>query len=151
MNFDETPSIAAIRRILLAALTLGLLGTGAELLLLDHVEQIAQWAPVALVFAALAAIGWYLIGGGSASLRLLQVLMIVSIIAGPAGFYFHYRGSAEFKLESNPSLAGWNLFWAALRSKAPPPLAPGIMTQLGLIGLAFAYRHPVFKSFEKEN
>jgi hypothetical protein len=49
----------------------------------------------------------------------------------------HFQGSAEFKLESNPTLKGWELFWAAMRSKAPPPLAPGVMIQLGLIGLAF--------------
>ena len=150
MNFDETPSLDAIRRILLVALALGLVGTGGELILLDHVEQLSQWVPVLLIFCALATIGWYLVGGGSACLRVLQLLMIVSMIAGFAGFYFHYRGSAEFKLESNPTLAGWDLFWAALRSKAPPPLAPGIMIVLGMVGLAFAYRHPALKISDKE-
>jgi hypothetical protein len=68
--------------------------------------------------------------------------MIAFIAAGFAGFYFHYQGSVEFKLESNPSLAGWRLFWEAIRAQAPPALAPGIMIQLGLIGLVYTYRHP---------
>ena len=67
-----------------------------------------------------------------------------------AGFYFHFQGSVEFKLESNPTLNGWQLFWAAMRSKAPPALAPGVMIQLGVIGLAFAYRHPALKSDKKD-
>ena len=58
--------------------------------------------------------------------------MIGFIAAGFAGFYFHYRGSVAFKLESKPSLKGWALFWEAMGSKAPPPLAPGVMIQLGL-------------------
>jgi hypothetical protein len=44
-------------------------------------------------------------------------------------------------------LAGWQLFWQAIRSKTPPALAPGVMIQLGLIGLAYTYRDPaLFRS-----
>jgi len=50
--------------------------------------------------------------------------------------YFHYQGSVEFKLESNPSLRGWSLFREAIRSKAPPLLAPGVMIQIGLLSLS---------------
>jgi len=105
-------------------------------------EEFTQWAPLLLIAVCLLAIVWYLLTGVAASLRLIQVLMLASIVAGFAGVYFHYQGSVEFKLESNRSLAGWPLFWAAMRSKAPPPLAPGVMVQLGLVGLAFCYRHP---------
>ena len=34
------------------------------------------------------------------------------------------------------------LFWKAMAAKTPPALAPGAMTQLGLLGLAYAFRHP---------
>lgn len=131
-----------LRQILLGVLVLGFVGTGSELLLLDHTEEFFQWAPLALIGLSLAAVGWHLLAGGRASLRLMQGVMVACIVAGFAGMYFHYQGSAEFKLESNRSLKGWDLFWAAMRSKAPPPLAPGVMIQLGLIGLAFCHRHP---------
>lgn len=141
----EPTESGVLRRILLGVLVLGLIGTGCELLLLDHTEEFVQWAPLALIGLSLAAVGWHLFAGGRASLRAMQGLMVACIVAGFVGMYFHYQGSAEFKLESNRSLKGWDLFWAAMRSKAPPPLAPGVMIQLGLIGLACCYRHPVLK------
>lgn len=133
--------IKGLRYFLLSILVLGLLGTGAELLLLDHMEEFVQWAPLALIGLSLAAIGWSLLTGANASVKLIQALMAACIVAGCAGVYFHYQGSVEFKLESNRTLAGWELFWAAIRSKAPPALAPGVMIQLGLIGLAWAKIH----------
>jgi hypothetical protein len=45
-------------------------------------------------------------------------------------------------MESNPSLAGWDLVWQAIGGKTPPLLAPGAMIQLGLVGLAYTYKHP---------
>jgi hypothetical protein len=41
----------------------------------------------------------------------------------------------------NPALAGFELVRESL-SGATPALAPGTMIQLGLIGLAYTYRHP---------
>jgi hypothetical protein len=149
-TYEESVSLRFIRHVLLGALVLGVLGTGAELVLLNHVEEFTQWTPLALIVLALAAIAWYLISGAPASVRALQWLMIAFVVAGFAGFYFHFQASVEFKLESNPTLNGWKLFWAAMRSKAPPPLAPGVMIQLGLIGLAFAHRHPALKSAKKD-
>ena len=48
----------------------------------------------------------------------------------------------EFQLEVQPELSGSTLLWKVLQAKTPPALAPGVMAQLGLIGLAYAYRHP---------
>ena len=125
-TYEESVSLRFIRRILLGALVLGMPGTGAELVLLNHVEVFTQWAPLALIVLALAAIAWYLISGAPASVRAIQWLMIAFVIAGFAGFYFHFQGSVEFKLESNPTLKGWELFWAAMRSKAPSSTAKRI-------------------------
>lgn len=121
---------------------LGSIGCGAELLLLNHFESLPQWIPLFLILLSFVVLAWHLIGRSPVSTRFLQGAMIAFIAAGLAGFYLHYQGSAEFKLESNPSLAGWRLFWEAIRAKAPPALAPGVMIQLGLIGLAYTYKHP---------
>jgi hypothetical protein len=56
--------------------------------------------------------------------------------------YFHYIANVEFQREVDPSIGGTALFWKAMGAKTPPALAPGSMLQLGLIGLAYAYRHP---------
>ncbi len=62
---------------------------------------------------------------------------------GLLGVVLHVRGNAEFQREMDPSLAGPTLWWKTLRAKAPPALAPGVLVQLGLLGLVYAARpHP---------
>jgi len=63
------------------------------------------------------------------------------VAAGAAGVYFHYRANVEFQLESDPSLRGRALVWRVLQAKVPPVLAPGVMIQFGLLGLAYTYRY----------
>jgi hypothetical protein len=70
--------------------------------------------------------------------------MAVFVAAGFAGVLLHYRGNAEFELEMRPSLAGSELFWKAVKG-ATPALAPLALTQLGLLGLASTYRHPLLR------
>src|SRR5207247_5374544 len=131
-----------IRAMLLMIFILGSVGSAAELLLLNHFESLLQWIPLLLILVSFVVFGWHAVRRTPGSTRAIQGAMIAFIAAGLAGFYFHYQGSAEFKLESNPSLTGWRLFWEAIRGKAPPALAPGVMIQLGLIGLGYTYRHP---------
>lgn len=141
-GYAEVRTLSLVRVMLLMIFILGSIGSVAELLLLNHFESLPQWIPLLLILLSFVVLGWQVVGRTAASTRALQGTMIALIAAGFAGFYFHYQGSVEFKLESNPSLAGWRLFWEAIRAKAPPALAPGVMIQLGLTGLAYAYRHP---------
>jgi hypothetical protein len=141
-NLGEGPALTAIRRALAAILILGLLGTATELILLKHTEDLRQWVPLALIVAAFISLGWQVMQSGPTSTRAVRWIMIGFLASGVAGIYLHYQGSAEFKLESNPSLSGWPLFWTAIVGKAPPLLAPGAMIQLGLLGLAYTYKHP---------
>jgi len=128
-----------VRQLLLAILLLGLVGTCAELLLLNHMEDLRQWIPLALIGAGLVALVWHALTDSAASACATRWIMVGFLAAGLAGIYFHYQGSAEFKLESNPTLAGWALFRAAISAEAPPLLAPGAMIQLGLLGLVYSY------------
>ena len=138
----EQSAVAAIRKILLAILVLGMFGSITELILLKHTEDVWQWIPLILIAAGLIACAWHGISGGAPSMRVIRWLMFGFVLSGGLGVYFHYRGLTEFKLEANPSLAGWDLFLQAVRGKTPPLLAPGAMIQLGLLGLAFTYKHP---------
>jgi hypothetical protein len=130
------------RRLLWVILVLGLIGTETELILLNHVEDVRQWIPVILLGAGFFALLWHRLMPNSASAQAVRSIMFGFLAGGLAGIYFHYQGSAEFKLESNPSLGGWDLFWAAVRAKAPPLLAPGEMLQLGLLGLLYIHINP---------
>lgn len=137
---DDVP---AVRRILLAVLFVGVLGTGTDLALLNHFEDPLQLTPLVLLGLGLVLLVWHVINQGRASVRALQVLMILFVIGGLAGLVLHYRGSMEFQLEVNPELSGLELFLKAIRAKAPPALGPAAMIHLGLLGLAYAYRYPV--------
>ena len=134
--------MGSVRSMMLVILVLGLLGTAVELLLLSHDEGVLQLIPLILMAAALLVIGWHLLSGTRSSLRALRVSMLAFVLAGAVGVGLHYRGSMEFQTEVDPALAGFALFKKVMTSKAPPALAPGVMVQLGLLGLVYTWRHP---------
>jgi hypothetical protein len=136
-------TLAAIRRILLAILLVGLGGMATELVFLEHDEEATQLIPLVLIGLAFLAIAWHAAQQGTASLAAFRIAMVLLIAAGFLGVYLHYQANVEFQREVDPSIAGRALVWKALAAKTPPPLAPGSMAQLGLIGLAYSYRYPV--------
>jgi hypothetical protein len=129
--------VELLRRWVLAVLMLGLVGTATELVLLEHYEQPLQLVPLVLIAAAIASIGWQWRRNDAASLRALAIVMALFVLAGCAGVVAHFHGSAEFQLELNPSMGLWELVEKIVRAKAPPLLAPGMMLQMGLLGLAY--------------
>ena len=133
----------SLRRLLLVLLFLGLIVTGSDLVLLEHYEDRLQIVPLVLIAAGLMALGAHAVGRGPSSLKMLRFLMVLYVFAGLTGLVLHYRGSRAFQLEVNPGLEGLGLFWRAVRAKAPPALAPAAMVHLGLLGLAYGFRHPV--------
>ena len=140
----ETPRMRAdavelVRGLILAVLAIALVGTVTELVLLEHYEQVLQLVPVVLIAAALVAIAWQVASRGAASLRALEIIMILFVLAGFAGVVAHFLGSAEFQLDLDPSMTNWELLEKVMRAKAPPLLAPGMMLQMGLLGLIYVY------------
>lgn len=135
-------SLPTLRRWIVAILWLGLLGSGIELLLLEHYEGSWQLVPLFLLALASIVLLWHRARRDSASIRALQGTMLMFVVAGVVGAGLHFRGAAEFQREVTPSLGEWELTKKVMRVKAPPVLAPGLMMQLGLIGLAYAHRHP---------
>ena len=132
----------AIRWFLLGAVLANVLGLTTELVLFEHFEEPLQMIPLALLGLALLLVVWNGLGRSAASVRMMRLVMVLFVIAGPVGILLHYRGNREFQMESDPSAPAWTIFVKAIHSKAPPPLAPGAMTQLGLLGLIYTYRHP---------
>jgi hypothetical protein len=130
------------RRILLAILLLGVTGVIAELLLMGHVEDVDQLIPVALGIATIVTSAIVAVRPAARTLRLFQLVMVLMIVSGVLGAWLHFQVTMEFQLEMDASLTGWNLFRKSILAKSPPALAPGAMIQLGLIGLAYTFKHP---------
>jgi len=137
--------IEILRRWILGVLVLGLLGTVTELVLLEHYEQPLQFVPLGLIALALVTLAWNVLEDGPASRRSLVVVMILFVLSGFAGAAAHFIGSAEFQLELDPSMSTWDLVVKVMRARAPPVLAPGMMLQLGLLGLAYVFSDCRFK------
>jgi uncharacterized membrane protein len=131
--------LGLLRRWILLILVLGLLGTVTELVLLEHYEQPLQFIPLLLIVAAVSVLWWEFRRRDLASRRATQIVMALFVLAGFVGFAAHFRGAAEYQLELNPDMSNWELLQKILHAKAPPLLAPGMMLQLGLLGLAYVF------------
>jgi hypothetical protein len=131
--------VERLRLWVLGVLVLGLIGTVTELILLEHYEQPLQYVPLVLIVLGVMVLAWHALRPDTASLRVLQILMGLFVLAGFAGMAAHFNGSAEYQLELNPDMSNWELLEKILHAKAPPLLAPGMMLQMGLLGLAYAF------------
>jgi len=131
-----------VRALLLAIVSVGVLGTLAELLLLAHYEDAFQLIPTILLVVCLFVIAWHATRPSVTTVRLLQGTMLLLLVAGTAGVAFHFNGAAEFQLEIDPSLTRSALFAKVIRVHAPPLLAPASLVQLALVGLMHTYQHP---------
>jgi hypothetical protein len=141
LDSEAMPFETLVRRALLAILVLGLVGTEIELFLLKHTDGFWQLVPVVLLGLTLALVIWCAARPGAAALRTLQVIMALFLLSGAVGIIQHFQGNLIDEGESNPGLGGRDLYKAAAMG-ATPLLAPGIMLQLGLVGLLFTFRHP---------
>lgn len=152
MPFDEPfapgTDVAAsprYRQLILLLIAVGAVGLLTELLLLEHFEDPWQWAPVVSLVLTIIATAVVAIRPTAATLRAFQVVMIACVVFGAIGVVLHIKGNVEFELEGKPDLRGWRLYREALMG-AVPALSPGALAQLGLLGLLYAYRHPVLTS-----
>lgn len=125
-----------MKKLLLTAFLLSLLGTGAELLLLEHTEGWQQLIPVVLIGTGLAALAWYVAAPSVASKRFFLGVMVLFMVSGVMGLVLHYSGNMAFELEMYPGMKGTELVWETLKG-ATPVLAPGTMIATGLLGWAY--------------
>ncbi|MFK7847660.1 MAG: hypothetical protein AB8G77_20375 [Rhodothermales bacterium] len=134
-----------VRTLVLGVFVFSLLGTGAELILLEHFEDVWMWIPLALMGASILLLVVYGITKTRWSVQAFQWLMVLFVLAGFVGVWLHFKGNMEFELEMYPDIEGFKLLWETLKG-ATPALAPGTMTQLGLLGLIYTFKHPRLSS-----
>ena len=140
---------SVLRRLLLALVALTALGLIVELVLLEHTESLWQWLPFGVLAAGLANVAVVARRPSPRALRALQGVMALFVVVGALGVLLHYQGNVEFELERDPSARGLTLLWRSLTG-ATPALAPGALAQLGLLGLAYTYRHPALRRARRD-
>jgi len=128
-----------MKKLLLAAFLLSLIGTGAELLLLEHTQDWWQLVPIILIGLALGALLWFGISQSTSSRYFFRFVMAFFVISGITGFILHFNENMAFELEMYPSMKGTQLIWETLKG-ATPVLAPGTMIATGLLGWAYSIR-----------
>ena len=138
---DRGESAGLLRRALLALVLLGAAGLVLELLLLEHFESALQFIPLVLLAFVLVSATVLARRPSVRAVQIFRGVMLLCVVAGVVGVFLHYRGNVEFELERQPLRHGLDLFWKAIRG-ATPALAPGALSQLGLLGLVYTFRHP---------
>jgi hypothetical protein len=115
----EPPALAKIRWAILAIVTLGTSGMCVELVLLEHYGDAEQMIPLGVGAAGLLILGWVAVSPAVVALRTLQFVMLVFVGSGVIGATLHVQAEVE-----------------------APALAPGLLVQLGMLGLLYTYQHP---------
>lgn len=138
-------SASLLRRGLLALLVFGCVGLIGELVLLEHYTEINQLPPLILLTLTLVTVVWHWTSGSPASLKAIQVVALLLVVAGAVGMFLHLNSNIEFERELEPDLKGVP-FWTEVIRGATPTLAPGTLIQFGLLALLYAYRHPARKA-----
>ena len=141
-TFSEHPTAFWFRHFALALAVLACLMTPFELIFAKHYTQATMLIPFGLVALSLLCIAAIAFDPSPLRLRLFQAVMLLLFVGSSLGVFFHLKGNLEVALEVDPTLRGLPLIWEVLTGAAPA-LAPGLLAQVGLLGLAYTYRHPV--------
>lgn len=137
----EAGTLGALRRLLFWLFLFSAAVLLVELVLLEHTETLLQLLPMFATALAVAMLAWLRVRAGRVAVRLTQVVLVALGAIGLVGLFLHYQANMELELELAPDMAGWELFWESIHG-AMPALAPGLMAQLALLGLAYTFRHP---------
>jgi hypothetical protein len=124
------------RKIITIALLFMLLGTAAELYLLEHFDDTLQLIPLIGIGSALLVLFGLLYQRTPVLVTVFKILLVLTGLSGFYGTFLHLRANYEFELEMRPTAEGWDLFRESM-SGALPALAPFSMVVLALIGYSY--------------
>lgn len=123
----------SLPRQLLGLFVLGSAGTLVELLLLEHVESLTQWVPLALLALGMASGGVLFWHPRAALRRAWGAIMALYAAAGAAGVVLHLWDNLGFERELDPGSSGFRLVKETFMG-ATPAFAPAAMVLLGALG-----------------
>lgn len=146
--------VGRLRQGLLGLAAAGVLGTAFELATLRHwksAEQMIPWFALAIVTAAILAVGFR---PSALRVRLAQGFAVVTLGAALFGVFEHVQSN----LESGPLDATYGARWATMGMTSrwwaaatggvgpSPTLAPAVLVQISLCLLLATLAHPVLAS-----
>ena len=82
---EHNPALDTVRRMMLAILVVGLIGTAVELLFMGHIEGWSQLVPIVLIAVTLMVVIWHIVSRSPVSLTAIRVLMAGFIACGALG------------------------------------------------------------------
>ena len=130
---DAAGAGSRLRSLTLLIFVIGTVGLTCDLVLLGHFEDARQWAPLLLLPASLLVLAWHRTRPGHLGTRTFQGVMVLFIVIGVAGVWFHYGSNAEFELSLHPSMAGWEAVRESLSAR-PRPSRPAQWCSSGCSG-----------------
>jgi hypothetical protein len=150
----EDSTTTNLRRFALALAAVGIIGTLAELTLVKHYASKDQLIPYVLLGLSAVGLVAVMLRPSAFVLRAFQVVMVVTVLGSGIGMFEHLKANAHnagATPDSESIPATPSAILAGIEGFAPL-LAPGVLAQVGLLGLAFTYRHPNFRpsSFRRE-
>jgi predicted RND superfamily exporter protein len=137
----DHPITHRLRQGLLALAALATLVTPLELIFIEHYSEPLMLIPLVLTGLSLLAIIAIVLWPNPQVFKLFRVVMLLLILGSAVGVFFHLRGNTEVVQEVDSELQGLSRLWAIITGGAPA-LAPGLLAQVGLLGLLYTYKHP---------
>jgi len=146
---SDAQTLRGVRLLILAAIAATLIVTEAELLFVRHTgSNNGQVIAVVLVSLGLITVSCHAILRNTSSIVVLRLTMYLFLIFGIDGLFTHYHWAVQSALKSQPTLVGMPLVYATLSGKIPL-LAPGMLIEIGLLGLIYTFQHPLDVRFVK--
>jgi len=130
-----------LRRFLLITSALLFIGTGVELSLVNHTENVVQLLPFALCGLGLMAILVVLLLPQRLTLLGLRACMGLTVLGSLFGVYEHVINNMAFQKEIHPNAPAREVVIGALGG-ANPLLAPGMLALAAILAMAATYYHP---------
>jgi ABC-type proline/glycine betaine transport system permease subunit len=142
MGQDSTEQ--QLRRFFLGTAAAIFLITPAELILLEHTEELLQWIPFVVCGVGLIATFGVWFGTTHRTLQVFRWIMAAVVLSSFVGMWLHFSRNLAFTREINPSYSLMEALWPAIKGSYPL-LAPGVLLLAGVLGIAATYRHPLLK------
>lgn len=138
------------RRFLLILSGVIFAGTVAELVLVEHSNELLQYLP--FLFCGLGILSVLIVSYHPSARAILvhRILMVLIFIGGVFGVCLHFIRNYDFHLEIQPNATTGQALLEALYGSIPL-LAPGVIPLAALLAFAAVWRHPVLEIRSDEN
>ena len=126
----------SLKKVILSAFILMVMGTVLELYLLDHYESLSQLILILCTGLISLTVILLIFYRTRWIKNFFKWLLLITALSGIYGFYLHLDANFEFESDMKPTANNWDLFIESL-SGALPALAPFSMVVLALIGYSY--------------